>query len=126
MKRRLILSTALAWAALSACAESPARPQFPSSPASAYERIGSLMQVSVVDRTTGRELPIYRHRGEFWVAGRPGSRYAIRARNAAGERVMAVMSVDGVNIVRTDMEFVGSVPQIHSCQLFILSPSGSA
>ena len=99
MKRRLLLSTALAWAALSACAESPARPQFPPSPASGYERIGSLMQVSVVDRSTGRELPIYRHRGEYWVAGRPGSRYAIRARNAAGERVMAVMSVDGVNIV---------------------------
>ncbi|MDP9932333.1 hypothetical protein J2X90_003354 [Variovorax paradoxus] len=99
MKRRLLISTALAWAALSACAESPARPQFPHSPPITYERIGSLMQVSVVDRTTGRELPIYRHRGEYWVAGRPGTRYAIRARNAMGERVMAVMSVDGVNVV---------------------------
>lgn len=96
MKRRLIFSTALAMAALSACAESPIRPP---SPPLTYDRFGSLMQVSVVDRATGRELPIYRHRGEYWVAGRPGSRYAIRARNAIGERVMAVMSVDGVNIV---------------------------
>jgi len=96
MKRRLLFSTALALAALSACAESPIRPP---SPPSTYNRIGSLMQVSVVDRTTGRELPIYRHRGEYWVAGRPGTRYAIRARNAMGERVMAVMSVDGVNVV---------------------------
>lgn len=96
MKRRLLISTALAWAALSACAESPVRPP---PPPSAYDRIGSLMQVSVVDRTTGRELPIYRHRGEYWVAGRPGARYAIRARNPMGERVMAVMSVDGVNVV---------------------------
>jgi hypothetical protein len=96
MKRRLLISTALAWAALSACAESPVRPP---SPPAAYDRIGSLMQVSVVDRTTGRELSIYRHRGEYWVAGRPGARYAIRARNAMGERVMAVMSVDGVNVV---------------------------
>ncbi|SDI84207.1 hypothetical protein [Variovorax sp. OV700] len=96
MKRRLLISTALAWAALSACAESPVRPP---PPPSAYDRIGSLMQVSVVDRTTGRELSIYRHRGEYWVAGRPGARYAIRARNAMGERVMAVMSVDGVNVV---------------------------
>jgi len=96
MKRRLIFSTALALAALSACAESPIRPP---SPPLTYDRLGSLMQVSVVDRATGRELPIYRHRGEYWVAGRPGSRYAIRARNAMGERVMAVMSVDGVNIV---------------------------
>jgi hypothetical protein len=96
MKRRFLFSTALALTALSACAESPIQPP---SPPSAYNRIGSLMQVSVVDRTTGRELPIYRHRGEYWVAGRPGARYAIRARNAMGERVMAVMSVDGVNVV---------------------------
>lgn len=96
MKRRLLISTALAWATLSACAESPVRPP---PPPSAYDRIGSLMQVSVVDRTTGRELSIYRHRGEYWVAGRPGTRYAIRARNAMGERIMAVMSVDGVNVV---------------------------
>ena len=99
MKRRLLLSTGLAWAALSACAESAARPQFPHSPPPVYERIGSLMQISVVDRTTGHELPVYRHRGEYWVAGRPGTRYAIRARNAMGERIMAVMSVDGVNVV---------------------------
>jgi len=96
MKRRLLFSTALAWTALGAlpaCAESPVRPP------STYDRIGTLMQLSVLDRASGRELPIYRHRGEYWVAGRPGARYAIRARNAMGERVMAVMSVDGVNIV---------------------------
>ncbi|CAN7418013.1 hypothetical protein LJR161_002666 [Variovorax paradoxus] len=100
MKRRLLFSTALAWTALGvlpACAESPVRPLSPLSPPS--NRIGSLMQLSVVDRASGRELPIYRHRGEYWVAGRPGTRYAIRARNAMGERVMAVMSVDGINIV---------------------------
>ena len=100
MKRRLLFSTALAWTALGvlpACAESPVRPLPPLSPPS--NRIGSLMQLSVVDRASGRELPIYRHRGEYWVAGRPGTRYAIRARNAMGERVMAVMSVDGINIV---------------------------
>ena len=102
MKRRLLFSTALAWTALGAlpaCAESPVRPLPPLSPPSASNRIGSLMQLSVVDRASGRELPIYRHRGEYWVAGRPGTRYAIRARNAVGERIMAVMSVDGVNIV---------------------------
>ncbi|KLN57797.1 hypothetical protein [Variovorax paradoxus] len=100
MKRRLLFSTALAWTALGvlpACAESPVRPLPPLSPPS--NRIGSLMQLSVIDRASGRELPIYRHRGEYWVAGRPGARYAIRARNAMGERIMAVMSVDGVNIV---------------------------
>lgn len=96
MKRRLLFSTVLALTALSACAQGVVRPFSPPLP---HDRIGSLMQVSVVDRTTGRELPIYRHRGEYWVAGRPGTRYAIRARNAMGERIMAVMSVDGVNVV---------------------------
>jgi len=106
MKRRLF-STALALSAaasFSACAQSPERPYAPPTPPS---RIGSLMQISVVDRGTGTELPIYRHRGEYWVAGRPGARYAIRARNATGERIMAVMSVDGVNIVTGETAGVG-------------------
>jgi hypothetical protein len=103
MKRRLF-STVLALTALSACAESPARPYMPQTPSS---RIGSLMQISVVARNSGAELPIYRHRGEYWVAGRPGTRYAIRARNTTGERIMAVMSVDGVNVVTGETAGVG-------------------
>jgi hypothetical protein len=95
MKRRLFFSTGLAAAALAAIAL-PALAQ-DSRP---YEnRLGALMQVSIVDRASGRELPIYRHRGEYWVAGRPGARYAIRLRNAIGERVMAVMSIDGINVL---------------------------
>ncbi|MDP9991257.1 hypothetical protein J2W28_002526 [Variovorax boronicumulans] len=103
MKRRLF-STVLALTALAAVAESPARPFAPPSSSS---RIGSIMQIAIVDRTTGAELPIYRHRGEYWVAGRPGARYAIRARNAMGERIMAVMSVDGVNVVSGETAGIG-------------------
>jgi hypothetical protein len=95
MQRRFF-STALALGAMAAATSLPGWAQAQFQPAS---RIGSLMQISVVDRGTGAELPLYRHRGEYWVAGRPGARYAIRARNAMGERVMAVMSVDGVNVV---------------------------
>ena len=62
-------------------------------------RIGALMQFSVVEGASGRELPIYSHLGEYWVAGTPGTRYAIRARNGSGARVMAVMSVDGINVI---------------------------
>ncbi|PIF78834.1 hypothetical protein CLU95_6033 [Variovorax sp. 54] len=102
MQRRLLLTTVLALTALSAAAESPARPYPSSAP-----RIGGLMNISIVDRTNGAELPIYRHRGEYWVAGRPGARYAIRARNAMGERVMAVMSVDGVNVVTGETAGIG-------------------
>lgn len=95
MNRRFF-STALALAALSACTQTPARPYLPPSP---VDRLGGLMEVSVVDRATGRELPIYRANGEYWVAGRPGARYAVRLRNRMGERLMTVMSVDGVNVL---------------------------
>jgi hypothetical protein len=101
MKRRFF-STALA---LGAMASSLAVPAWAQSQPSG--RIGSLMQISVVDRSTGAELPVYRHRGEYWVAGRPGTRYSIRARNAMGERIMAVMSVDGVNVVTGETAGVG-------------------
>jgi len=33
------------------------------------------------------------------VAGNPGDRYAVRLRNRSGERVMVVLSVDGVNVI---------------------------
>lgn len=107
MQRRFF-STALALrtlGALGALAAASCLPAWAQSPPSG--RIGSLMQISVVDRGTGAELPLYRHRGDYWVAGRPGARYAIRARNATGERVMAVMSVDGVNVVTGETAGVG-------------------
>lgn len=61
--------------------------------------LGHKVDVSVVDRETGDTLAIYPYRGQQYIAGRPGSRYAIRVTNRTGERVMAVMSVDGVNII---------------------------
>jgi hypothetical protein len=61
--------------------------------------IGGTINVSVVDRNTGRELPIYRYRGEYWVAGVPGAKYSVSVLNRIGERVLAVVSVDGVNVL---------------------------
>ncbi len=61
--------------------------------------IGRMADVTVVDRETGVTLPLYRHAGQYWVAGRPGARYAIAVTNQRGERVMAVISVDGINVV---------------------------
>jgi len=58
-----------------------------------------LGDVEIVDRTTGERLPIIGHRGERWVAGVPGHRYAIGVRNHSDGRVLAVMSVDGLNVV---------------------------
>lgn len=60
---------------------------------------GSLVQLEILDRSHDGLLPVYRHRGVAWVAGRPGSRYAIRLTNRSAGRVLVVLSVDGVNAV---------------------------
>ena len=59
----------------------------------------SLVDIDVVDRDTGQWLPETPHRGDVWVAGTPGHRYAVRLTNTSGERVLVVLSVDGVNAV---------------------------
>jgi len=64
--------------------------------------LGSLARVSVVDRDNGGMLQTYYARGEYWVAGDPGARYAIEIRNCAGGRLLAVTSVDGVNVLSGD------------------------
>ena len=51
----------------------------------------------MLDRDRGEWLPHYRHRGDAWIAGTPGHRYAVRLTNTTGERVLVVLSVDGVN-----------------------------
>lgn len=61
--------------------------------------VGHRVDVTVIDRDTGQTLPTYAHRGQHYVAGRPGARYAIRVANRSGGRVLAVVSVDGVNVV---------------------------
>jgi hypothetical protein len=61
--------------------------------------IGRLADVSIIDRSNGSELPIHWYKGEYWVAGSPGARYGISIRNHVGERILAVMAVDGVNVI---------------------------
>ena len=64
--------------------------------------IGRLADVTVTDRSTGQTLPVYFARGEYWVAGTPGAKYSVSVANASGGRVLAVMSVDGVNVLNGD------------------------
>lgn len=61
--------------------------------------IGGVADVEIVNRDSGEILKVYRHAGEYWVAGQPGARYAISVRNRLGARVLAVMAVDGVNVI---------------------------
>src|ERR1700676_1578017 len=60
---------------------------------------GGIAEVAIIDRESGEVLSPHFYHGEYWVAGRPGARYAIEIHNRLGERVMAVTSVDGVNVV---------------------------
>ena len=61
--------------------------------------VGALAEIKIVDRDSGASLPVSRYQGEYWIAGRPGDRYAIEIRNRSGGRVLAVTSVDGVDVL---------------------------
>lgn len=61
--------------------------------------VGLLVDVTVVDRQTDKELPVYVHNNEFWVAGQPGAKYGVLLKNRSNARVLTVLSVDGVNAV---------------------------
>lgn len=82
--RRMLLSAVVGTALLSAL------------PAMA---MGRLTDVRVVNRDSGEVLPMYRYRGDVWVAGEPGARYAVELRNASRGRLLNVVSVDGINVI---------------------------
>src|SRR5262252_4843457 len=73
-----------------------------SNAACAHSPLVTQSAVEIFDRTEGRVLPMYWHEGRRYVVGKPGNEYAIRVRNGAGGRVLAVMSVDGVNVITGD------------------------
>jgi len=66
-----------------------------------------LVQVDVVDRDDGATLHVWRDHGRPVVAGRPGARYSVRLVNMSGERVLAVVAIDGVNVVSGETAGVG-------------------
>lgn len=84
MSKYLVMSLLLAVAA--GCAGTP------------DVRAGDLIDMQVVDRS-GALLQTYSHGGRRWVSGSPGERYALRLVNRSGVRVLAVLSVDGVNVI---------------------------
>lgn len=86
MKMLQTLSAALFAGLLAGCA----------GPAAA---VGGLADLSIYDRSEGRTLPVYWHGGRAYVAGRPGNEYQLNLRSRQGEEVLAVLSVDGVNVI---------------------------
>ena len=67
--------------------------------AGASGAVGHTVDVAVYDRSAQRPLPVYHHEGRWYIEGRPGSEYEIRLNNRAAGDVLAVISVDGVNVV---------------------------
>jgi hypothetical protein len=67
--------------------------------ASRAQSLGNIAEISIIDRDTGVVLSPHYYRGEYWVAGRPGAKYAIEVHNRLGERLLAVTSVDGINVL---------------------------
>jgi len=61
--------------------------------------VGRLADITIHDRSTGRDLPVYWHEGRAYVVGKPGNEYEVRVANRAGEDLLAVMSVDGINVL---------------------------
>jgi hypothetical protein len=58
-----------------------------------------LVDLQVLDLDRYETLPRHPHRGRDYVEGQPGHRYAVVLQNLTGERVLAVVSVDGVNAI---------------------------
>ena len=63
---------------------------------------GGLVDLAVVNRATGELIPVHAHRGRLYVAGAPGAKYSILLNNKTGQRVLTVVSVDGVNVITGD------------------------
>ena len=83
LRRRTILAAAIALFGLAGAARALADP----------------VDLQVIDRQTGQPLKVWRHDGRLFVAGQPGTNYALRIINHTGDRILVVMSVDGVNIL---------------------------
>ncbi len=60
---------------------------------------GRMAQIDIIDAHSGRTLPVYYDNGRYYVAGVPGREYSIRLRNRSHSDLLAVVSVDGVNVV---------------------------
>lgn len=63
------------------------------------QAVGSLVELAVHDRTENVRLPVHWHEGRAYVAGKPGNEYSVSVRSRQGADVLAVVSVDGVNVV---------------------------
>jgi len=92
--RRRVLAAMLALGAIGAHLPAAAHAPLPT--------VRPLVTMDVYDRNDATALPVYTKEGRRYVVGAPGHEYAVRIRNCTGERILAVTSVDGVNVISGD------------------------
>lgn len=93
--KRLILPL---FAVLALCGFRPAPlPPQPSGP----------VYLTVIDRDGDGALAQYRDGAQRWIAGEKGHRYSVRLRNRSAERVLVVVSVDGLNAITGEVAAPG-------------------
>jgi len=61
--------------------------------------VGNTADIRIFDRNENRQLTVYWNEGKAYVVGKPGNEYQISVRNRAGADALAVVSVDGINVV---------------------------
>jgi hypothetical protein len=61
--------------------------------------IHQLARVEIFDRTAGYTLPVHVYENRLYVVGEPGHQYEVRLDNRTDQRLLAVTSVDGVNVI---------------------------
>lgn len=86
-------------------------------PAPGYDR--SPVSLTVIDRDAGTTLPTYPDGSQRWIAGEKGHRYSVRLRNGSAERVLVVLSVDGLNAITGEVAAPGQTG-------YVLNPWQSA
>lgn len=86
---RLLLITLVAAAVM--LAAQPATAQWPT--------LAPLVSLDIYDRSAGSTLEVHAKDGQRYVVGTPGHEYSVRIRNNSSGRILAVTSVDGVNVV---------------------------
>ena len=68
-------------------------------PVTACARSEPLLDLQVVDLDQGSPLNKIPYSGRDYIEGKPGHRFTVALQNRTGERVLAVLSVDGVNAI---------------------------
>ncbi len=117
-----LLSTLLMGAAVFACSPGVAEAHRPWNDSGHYHQPQPIpaQEVSVtLESPSGGSIQTFWHDGSLYAAGQNGARYNLRVHNSTGERVEAVVSVDGRDVVS------GQLGNYKSQRGYVIEPYGS-